>query len=72
MSTLASYYNFREHFPYRLAYHLDNKKLQGKPVIFRGWHKAPWDVERAVVCLMNDDGSCGEEYLVWPTIILPI
>lgn len=71
MPSLSNPHNFVLDQLYRLARTLDNPHLRGQLVIFRGWHTQPGDIRRAKMCLLKDDGGCGEEWLVNPHFVLP-
>ncbi len=59
-----------EHKLYRLARTIDDPLLRGKPVVFRCYIERSWDIRRALVALVNDDGSSGEEWLVDPVFVI--
>ena len=63
--------DLRAHMPYRVARNVPSK-IAGKAVVFLGWLRRPWDIARARVCLLNPDGSCGQEWLVAPGILVPV
>jgi hypothetical protein len=63
--------DLKTHLLYRLAYNADDPMLRGRIVVFRGWHQTSGDIRRARVCLLNQDGSCGTEYLVNQAIVIP-
>mgnify|MGYP003421266408 CR=1 FL=1 len=62
----------KPHGVYRLSHILADKRIAGKPAIFVRYWKRSFDIQRAVMRLMNADGSEGDEYLVSPCYILPI
>ena len=65
--------DFKPHFPYIISKIAEEPKIRGKVVIFYGWLKRPWDIRRAIVRIMNSDGSSSnEEWLVNPHILIPI
>jgi hypothetical protein len=61
-------YTFKEHFPYRISRTAINPAIAGKAVIFLGWRLRSFDIRRAVVRILEPDGSAGEEWLVNPSI----
>lgn len=63
---------FTPHQLLRIAYNVDNPQLRGKPVVYYGHVQRPRDTVRAVVRLLNVDGTTGEEYLFRPALLIGI
>ena len=57
---------------YKISKIADEPALRGQLVTFYGWLDRPWDIRRAVVRLINRDGSAGDEWLVARSIIIPL
>lgn len=72
MNKLAGPYQFKEDGLYRLAYNMSEPSLRGKCVLFRKYVKQPGDITRAVVNLVNSDGSSGDEWLIAPLCIIKL
>lgn len=71
LDKITTYYGFREHHLYKLSHNMEDPKLRNKTVTFHGYSYLPGDIHRAVVRLLNSDGSCGEEWLVRPPCVVP-
>lgn len=55
-------YAFQPHAMYRIAWNTDRRELRGKPVVFLGWKQMQGDIRRAVVALVERDGSLGDRW----------
>jgi hypothetical protein len=66
------YYDFKAHHVYKISSIIGNRQLRNKTVVFCGFSKVPHDITRAVVKLLNPDGSSGEEWQIDPSLIIRI
>lgn len=71
--TRCEWLGFKAHHVYRISKSCDSADLAGRTVTFvRARPQSSYDVERAIVRVLNADGSAGVEWLVMPQFVLPI
>jgi len=60
------------HHLYKITKMADKPEIAGKVVVFKGYLERSFDIRRAIVRLLNPDGSEGEEWFVTPTILFDL
>ena len=54
---------------YKIAKGIQEPKLRSKPVVFVKMTERAWDIKRALVAILNKDGSMGDYWLINPSFL---